>query len=50
VRAHYDKTRFQITFAFPPSLPKGQYLIRVRATDRAGNREQPPKRFHLTYK
>jgi hypothetical protein len=50
VRAHYDKTRFQITFAFPPSLPKGQYLIRVRATDTAGNREQPPKRFHLTYK
>jgi hypothetical protein len=49
VRAHYSKTRWQITYAFPPTLPKGQYLIRARATDTAGNREQP-KRFHLTYK
>lgn len=50
VRARYEKTRWRITYVFPASLPKGEYLIRVRGTDRAGNRESPPKRFHLTYK
>jgi hypothetical protein len=50
VRARYEKTRWQISYVFPINLPKGDYLIRVRGTDTAGNRERPPKRFHLTYK
>jgi hypothetical protein len=49
VRAH-GKRKWHITYVFPTSLPKGQYLIFASAVDRSGNRERPPKRFHLTYK
>ncbi|MFL5781397.1 MAG: exo-alpha-sialidase [Thermoleophilaceae bacterium] len=49
VHAHYGKTRWHITYTFPPTLPKGEYLVRAHGIDTSGNREQP-KRFHLTYK
>ena len=37
-----------ITYPFSTSLPRGQYRVRVRATDAGGNRETPPKVFRLT--
>jgi BNR repeat-like domain len=36
------------TWRFPANLPKGQWRIRVRATDQSGNKELPPKFFRLT--
>jgi BNR repeat-like domain len=39
---------WKITYPFSTSLPAGEWRIRVRAIDEAGNREFPAKVFRLT--
>ena len=47
VRAHGTR-KWHITYVFPVTLPKGKWLVFVHGVDASGNRERPPKRFHLT--
>lgn len=47
-RAAHGTRSWSIGYPFSASLPRGQWQVLVRATDAAGNRESPPKVFHLT--